>query len=207
MFNQKPYKIYKNINEIIHPSISRKNISNYQVILKDELFPIQIFYPKIETELNNILIYIHGEEINNSFYTDLAIKTNQIVILIDYSNSKDCYCLEKTINFIIRELQKCNFSDNNINICGDFTGANNLLNINDRLPISIRKIFLSPNIDNLEDYGLSNFLIISNNESKAINNDNFYLIKESIYDFIHDINLVTNEKIYNIITNYLEGNR
>ena len=202
MTNKEPYKLYRNIHEIIHPSISRKNISEYRIIIKDELFPIQIFYPSKEVELKKVLIYIHSKEIDYDYYQDLALKTKRIVLVIDYQDSKEK--LIDTINYIIDELNNNNIMDDSIGIMGDFDGASLILEVNSSLVPSIKKILLSPTIIELEKYDIKDILIISNNE-KQTNYENVCIIRESIYDFVHDTNLATNEKIYYLIINYLEG--
>ena len=202
MTNKEPCKLYRNIHEIIHPSISRKNISEYRIIIKDELFPIQIFYPSKEIELKKVLIYIHSKEIDYDYYQDLALKTKRIVLVIDYQDSKEK--LIDTINYIINELNNNIIMNDSIGIMGDFDGASLILEVNSSLVSSIKKVLLSPTNLELEKYNTKNILIISNNE-KQTNYENVCIIKESIYDFVHDINLATNEKIYYLIINYLEG--
>ena len=44
----KKYKLYRTLYDIIHPSISRKNITNYNIIINEKLLPLQIYYPKKE---------------------------------------------------------------------------------------------------------------------------------------------------------------
>ena len=202
MANKEPCKLYRNIHEIIHPSISRKNISEYRIIIKDELFPIQIFYPSKEVELKKVLIYIHSKEIDYDYYQDLALKTKRIVLVIDYQDSKEK--LIDTINYIIDELNNNNIMNSSIGIMGDFDGASLILEVNSSLVPSIKKILFSPTIVELEKYDTKDILIISNNE-KQTNYENVCIIRESIYDFVHDINLATNKKIYYLIINYLEG--
>ena len=202
MTNKEPCKLYRNIHEIIHPSISRKNISEYRIIIKDELFPIQIFYPSKEIELKKVLIYIHSKKIDYDYYQDLALKTKRIVLVIDYQDSKEK--LVDTTNYIIDELNNNIIMNDSIGIMGDFDGASLILEVNSSLVSSIKKVLLSPTNLELEKYNTKNILIISNNE-KQTNYENVCIIKESIYDFVHDINLATNEKIYYLIINYLEG--
>ena len=202
MTNKEPCKLYRNIHEIIHPSISRKNISEYRIIIKDELFPIQIFYPSKEIELKKVLIYIHSKEIDYDYYQDLALKTKRIVLVIDYQDSKEK--LVDTTNYIIDELNNNIIMNDSIGIMGDFDGASLILEVNSSLVSSIKKVLLSPTNLELEKYNTKNILIISNNE-KQTNYENVCIIKESIYDFVHDINLATKEKIYYLIINYLEG--
>lgn len=202
MTNKEPCKLYRTIHEIIHPSISRKNISEYRIIIKDELFPIQIFYPSKEVELKKVLIYIHSKEIDYDYYQDLALKTKRIVLVIDYQDSKEK--LIDTINYIIDELNNNNIMNSSIGIMGDFDGASLILEVNSSLVPSIKKILFSPTIVELEKYDTKDILIISNNE-KQTNYENVCIIRESIYDFVHDTNISTNEKIYYLIINYLEG--
>lgn len=202
MTNKEPCKLYRTIHEIIHPSISRKNISEYRIIIKDQLFPIQIFYPSKEVELKKVLIYIHSKEIDYDYYQDLALKTKRIVLVIDYQDSKEK--LIDTINYIIDELNNNNIMNSSIGIMGDFDGASLILEVNSSLVPSIKKVLLSPTIIELEKYDIKDILIISNNE-KQTNYVNVCIIRESIYDFVHDINLATNKKIYYLIINYLEG--
>ena len=202
MANKEPCKLYRNIHEIIHPSISRKNISEYRIIIKDQLFPIQIFYPSKEVELKKVLIYIHSKEIDYDYYQDLALKTKRIVLVIDYQDSKEK--LIDTINYIIDELNNNNIMNSSIGIMGDFDGASLILEVNSSLVPSIKKILFSPTIVELEKYDTKDILIISNNE-KQTNYENVCIIRESIYDFVHDTNISTNEKIYYLIINYLEG--
>lgn len=202
MTNKEPCKLYRTIHEIIHPSISRKNISEYRIIIKDELFPIQIFYPSKEVELKKVLIYIHSKEIDYDYYQDLALKTKRIVLVIDYQDSKEK--LIDTINYIIDELNNNNIMNSSIGIMGDFDGASLILAVNSSLVPSIKKILFSPTIVELEKYDTKDILIISNNE-KQTNYENVCIIRESIYDFVHDTNISTNEKIYYLIINYLEG--
>ena len=202
MANKEPCKLYRTIHEIIHPSISRKNISEYRIIIKDQLFPIQIFYPSKEVELKKVLIYIHSKEIDYDYYQDLALKTKRIVLVIDYQDSKEK--LIDTINYIIDELNNNNIMNSSIGIMGDFDGASLILEVNSSLVPSIKKILFSPTIVELEKYDTKDILIISNNE-KQTNYENVCIIRESIYDFVHDTNISTNEKIYYLIINYLEG--
>ncbi|MDO5003489.1 MAG: hypothetical protein Q4E39_04600 [bacterium] len=202
MNNKEPYKLYRSIYEIIHPSISRKNISEYKIILKDDLSSVQVFYPSKEIELNEVLIYIHGKDIELSYYSSLAIKTKQVVIVIDYRKDK-INTLSKTVNYIINELNSDKLNIKNISIMGDFDGASIIL---DKLSnFSLKKVLLSPTVTDLNSYNLSNVMVISNNEKQTNINNNIIVIRDSIYDFIHNIDVISNEKIYYLIINYLNG--
>ena len=53
---------------------------------------------------------------------------------------------------------------------------------------------------------ITNTLVLSNNvDIVSVNNMDYKLLKESLYDFMHDIDLATNEKIYKIIIDYIKG--
>lgn len=135
------YKLYRTVYEIIHPTISKKNISNYKIVLKEELLPLKIFYPKKISKLQKILIYLPGKkEIVNKTKSydevckELVERLNLLVIAIDYSKDEesyeqdviDCY---KTINYLIEELEKLEFKGKNIIVMGDSIGASILANI------------------------------------------------------------------------------
>lgn len=127
------YKLFRAVYEIIHPTISKKNISNYKIIVKEDLIPLRIFYPKKISKIEKIVIYIHGSlEISNNLknYTEVCQKivenTDALLIALDYE-SKEYQELTKscinTINFLIKELNKINISSNNITVMGDSLGA------------------------------------------------------------------------------------
>lgn len=209
MLKKETCKLYRNFYEIIHPSISRKNISEYRIIFQEEMISVQIFYPNKEIELDHIMIYIPGSSTYPDYYEKLAVKTNQIVILLDdNSNKKEDY--EKIINYIIEESLKCNIDFDNITIISDFHGTDYLLelegNFYDKKVKKIRKILLSPYKEDLTQYSLTNTLILSNNEAQKYSYMiNYDLIKESIYDFIKDNNCAENDGVYLKITNYING--
>lgn len=205
--SKKTCKLYRNVADIINPSISRKNISDYKIVFNDELVPVQVYYPGINSSLENISIYIHGREICNDFYEEYAIKTNNIVIVIDYSRDNYEEELEKITNYIIEELVKEKIKYENITLIGDFTGSDIIIELNDKINKfnKMNKILISPIDDDLNKYSFTNTLILSNNEDQVSNEKmEYYLLKESLYDFIHDIDIVTNEKIYKYILDFIE---
>lgn len=210
MVKKETYKLYRSFYEIIHPSISRKNISEYKIVFSDDIIPVQIFYPKKEVQLNRIMIYLKGNNTYNSYYEDLAFRTNQIVILIDnlVIYSKEDYF--NVVHYIIEEALKCNIGSKNICIMGDFNSVNTIFYLenmlNNKKYLDIKKIVLSPNINSLEKANLKNALMLSNNEAlKTSQRKDYQLIKESIYDFINDEFAVANEGIYIKIINFING--
>jgi hypothetical protein len=55
------YKLYRSVREILHPTISKRNISNYKIILDEEILPIRIFYPKKISNIKKVIIFIRGD--------------------------------------------------------------------------------------------------------------------------------------------------
>lgn len=130
------YKLYRNVYEIVHPTISKKNISNYRIVLKDDLMPLRIFYPNKVSNLTSIIIFVHGDGmVSNCFakYSkickEMAITLNQLVIALDYDEIgqgglldfyESCY---RVIAYLYYELAKLQIDTNRISIMGDSTGA------------------------------------------------------------------------------------
>ncbi len=208
MEKSKTWKLYRNMSEVIHPSISRKNISEYKIILGEKMIPLEVFYPKKNVTLDKIIIYIHGEDINYSYYEKLALETNQLILLLDYSKNYQINDIRNYVEYIITELLDCKLKEDNITIMGDFSGGDVILQIDylfeNTIYKNIKKILLSPKDEQLDKYHTSNILVLSNNENQLGNKGiKFQLLNESIYDFTHDINLVPNEKIYYYIKQYI----
>ena len=85
------YKLYRNVKDLIHPSISKRNISDYKIIFNDDLLPVRVFYPKKVSHMDKVVIYIPRDgKVTDSYgsYTliskDLALKLNRCLISIDY---------------------------------------------------------------------------------------------------------------------------
>ena len=136
--NEDKYKLYRTVHEIIHPTISKKNISNYRIVLEDNLSPLLIFYPSKVSKIDKIIIYLHGDpkitkcSNNNDFCKDLAIKTSSLIISLDYDELtyRNLYNLAKrTIKYLMEKLKEENITDSNIVLMGDSSGANIISNI------------------------------------------------------------------------------
>ncbi len=207
--SKKTCMLYREVKDILSPSISRKNISDYKIIFREDLSPVQIYYPNIDVELDKISIYIHGREICSDLYEEYALKTNNIVILIDYSKETYLEDLDLIVNYIIKELHKAKISYKSISLVGDFTGSDIIFELSSKIDKKIfdemDKILISPIEDDLSKYEFSNTLVLSNNEEQVSNDKmEYHLLKESLYDFIHDMDIVTNEKIYKYILDFIE---
>ena len=198
-------KLYRNVHDILHPSISRKNISQYKIILKDKMPTVSVFYPEIDAKLDKVAIYIHSDELLTNFYEEFAARTGMIVLLINYSGSNVLEDVSKVGKYLYEELNSCEID--NVILVGDFTGSDVILELSERTDDlwykNIGKILLSPTIVDISKY---NALVLSNNEEQiASKRMDYHLVKESIYDLTHDMFIATNEKLYKYINKYIKG--
>ena len=153
------YKLFRSIKEILHPTISKRNISNYKIVIKEDIFPIRVFYPQRVTGISKIIIYIHGNgKVTNCYgkYSDIckkiALETNHLVIAVEYEEEDNLFKkmykkIAKTIKYLYKELEKNNIDLKNITLMGDSTGCNIITGINNLNPNqeSIKKeIFFYP---------------------------------------------------------------
>ena len=111
--NEIIYKLFRTVTEILHPTISKKNISNYKIIIDEEILPVRIFYPKKVSNLDKAIIYIHGNGIVTDCvekYSDIckkiASKTDRLVIAIEYNEDKHKY--KEILNLILQIKQSWN---------------------------------------------------------------------------------------------------
>ncbi len=136
------YKLYRSVDALIHPVISKKNISLYKIILDENILPVRVFYPKKMSETKEIIIYMHGEisvvgseNEYGSILKTLAYDLNKIIVAIDYNtylNYKDIVLNSySTIKYLYDEFNKIGYT--NLILSGDSTGAGLLIHINDLL--------------------------------------------------------------------------
>lgn len=187
-------RLYRKLYDIMHPSISRKNISEYQIILQDDLIPVRIFYPDTDAKLDKIVIYVHGSKVNYQIYEDFAKKTNSIVIFLDYKNENMVNDCNNMIKYILEELVKCSINLDNVMLVGDFLDSDFILNLEDIN--NIKKILLFPKIEGKLE--LNNLFVIAAKDVD-ISCDHLYKIDERVEDFTLYNNIVLNDKIYKII--------
>ena len=131
------YKLYRTVYEIIHPTISKKNISNYKIIIQENLLPLRIFYPKKISKIERVIIYIHGKRwMVNGFYSykevceRLVQEMDSLVIVIDYENDSYQKVVDKsyqTIKYLKEGLNRIGIQ--NIIAIGDALGASILSNV------------------------------------------------------------------------------
>ena len=57
-------KLYRNLYELIKPSISRKNITEYSIVLNDNVLPIKVFYPQNRIGIESSYFILTGCKTN-----------------------------------------------------------------------------------------------------------------------------------------------
>lgn len=144
--NEEKYRLYRTVRDLLHPSISKKNISNYKIIINDDILPLRIFYPKRVTNIEHIMLFIHGDsnitgchknyaEISSTFSKEF----NNLVISIDYDNytilpkkevNRKIY---NTIKKIYKDLLNINIKYENITLLGDSTSATTILTLTKKM--------------------------------------------------------------------------
>ena len=171
--NNERYKLFRNMYEIIHPTISKKNISNYKIVFDEGILPVRVFYPKRLANLSSVVIYVPGEgNISNCYgeyeniLKDMAINLDKLVIAIDYFDEeiKYPYIFDKIYNcidFIINELGNNNILSGNIVLMGDSFGSNlvsgiTLKRIDEDKVIDYKEVLFYPIISG-EYYGKSKY--------------------------------------------------
>lgn len=192
------YKLYRTVREILHPTISKKNISEYKIIVDDNLLPLRIFYPQKVTNMNKVTIYIHGDiiltnckakyaEISNK----IALSTDNLVISIDseeltnVTNKKYISKMYETTKYLIEELYKLNIV--NIKLLGDSTGSTTILNFKDNLKkdnLNLKTILFYPVLS-------SKYITKKNKTNKDIY-DNSLIIIGSEDECYEEIKMYTN---------------
>lgn len=142
---EEKYKLYRTVKELLHPTISKRNISNYKIVVDENLLLLRVFYPKKVSNIHDVILFIPGEGSITDCegqYSDissyLSKELDKMVISIDYEKAADQIeslldRIYETLSFIYNQLIKEGLSVNNINLMGDSTGANIVLNIVERM--------------------------------------------------------------------------
>ena len=205
MNNIKKYRLYRSLYDILNPTISRKNISNYNIVINKDILPIEVYYPKKNIKISNIIIYIPSSNDTNNLYSDLAINTNNLVIVLNYDDNKDnCY---NTIKYIYDNVK--DIITDNITIMTDKEGSEIEEYIIDKsyktndFKIS-KAILLEPTIS-LNENIINNSLIVINKDSNNKVLNNYNLTEVYLNDFFNGNSTILNERSYNLINNYIGG--
>lgn len=182
------YKLYRNVYEILHPTISKKNISNYKVVFDEKLLPVLVFYPEKISNVESIIIYVPGDGKVNGCYgkyssicKKIAKETKSIVITIDYFNSTIKYPtvvnkISKLIKYLYDELNSNGYSNEKITLLSDSLGSKITSSVVTKLiskGISINKlVLLYPVVkDSYDNYSWNESLMSINfNLDKRVEN-------------------------------------
>lgn len=136
------YKLYRTVYEIIHPTISKKNISSYRIVFNDEVLPVRVFYPKKVSNISKVIIYIPGfGEVSgclggySEIIKNIAYETEELVIALDLDDLEEFNYLEvfdkcfASFSYLSLELEKLGIASSNITLMGDSVGATLALSI------------------------------------------------------------------------------
>lgn len=189
-------KLYRNLYEIVHPSISRRNITEYQIVLDENVLPIQVFYPGVEVEIKTMILYLPGEMRDDSFYEELAKQMNSTVLLLEFLESDEEKRYEKTIHYIWDELKRYSIHDN-LSFMADGIGCH-ILNEMDGFCLS-KKVYLSPLFQLKKE--LKNSIVITNQEEK--NAQNFYSFHGDFSHVMDEDGLAIRESIFSIARDFI----
>ncbi len=217
---EEKYKLYRSVKELLHPTISKRNISNYKIVVDEKLLLLRVFYPKKVSNINDVIIFIPGEgEITDceGLYSDISAhiskETDKMVISIDYEKSckNITELIEKiyvTMEYIYNELIKGNISKDRITLMGDSTGANVLLNIIEKMNnnnLKVGQMILFYPVLSGEYKGKTKYLSIKENTS--VNYNLIPKLKEYYKNTPKEIfPLAVNKKIEYPTTLLLSGN-
>lgn len=187
------YKLFRTVNEILHPTISKKNISDYKILMEDDILPVRVFYPKQVTNIDKIIIYVHGDgEVTNCMekYSDIcknfAVKSNSLVIAVEYDDIKGNYRdivneISNCIKYLYDKLIMNNILEENIILMSDSTGSHITSLIKD-IPIRKRILFYP--------------VLGVNYTKKDMKNEDFNIgLIERINKYFHDLKVVNEASI------------
>jgi len=133
--NEIKYKLYRNVRELLYPSISKKNISDYKVIVDEDVLPVRVFYPKKVSNLDKIILFVHGDSkvtgCNGEYESickKIAKETNHLLIAVDYKLDSSIKKnlrekVSQTIIYLTRELERNSILNNNITLMLESTSA------------------------------------------------------------------------------------
>lgn len=211
--NEIKYKLYRNVRELLYPSISKKNISDYKVIVDEEILPVRVFYPKKVSNLDKVIIFVHGDSkvtgCNGEYESicrKISIHTNHLLIAIDYKldSSKKKKMREdfsNTIIYLKRELERNNILNSNITLMLESTAAL-LLKKEYEEKFPIRTVLFYP-VFNINYNQLDNYpSVIYNQQFQEFLIDNIkshcmkYLYKREINNEIGDVYIPKNTMIF-----------
>ena len=127
--NKEMYYMYRDVENILSPSISKKNISNYRLLLDEDLLAIKVFYPNKLATIDSVLFYFHGvgdislvKKGYSSLCGEIAKRCDVLVIAIDYDDPyKENNNVKRSYDTIKKICEGIDFS--NVYVGGDSYGG------------------------------------------------------------------------------------
>ena len=173
------YKLYRTVGEILHPAISKKNLSDYRIIIDDKKYPMRVFFPKKVSEIHKVILYVHGnaevtecEGKYSSICRLINTKTDRLLIAIEYEEEKNHYeemvqKVYETIKHIYQELLENGIREEDICFMGDSTGCHIMTGIHyynhGEIPIK-KEVLFYPTLS-LEYFGKTSYESITKQEN------------------------------------------
>ena len=205
------YRLYRTVEELITPSISKKNISNYEIVFNDDLLPVRVFYPNKVSNIEKVIIFIPGMNKTSKFkytsiFNKLSLEIDTTIIAIDYYSVENNLVnnITKIVDYLYKELLRIGISKDNIILMSDSEGCNYSININNEIE---KEILLYPLVDDKEittkrkrliiNGELDNTKDIGKNISEKIDNCTYKLIENATNGFLSSTD-------YDIIKNYIK---
>lgn len=188
---EEKYRLYRTVKEILHPTISKRNISNYKIIIDEKNLPLRVFYPKKVSNINKAIIYVPGdgkvtkcEGKYSEISTNISRYLDSMVITIDYEEENNSINelsnnIFETIKQIYIGLIDAKIIKENITLMGDSTSATILLNLTEKITknkIDVGKMILFYPILSGEYFGKTKYKSIL--EDNTINHNLIKRIKK-----------------------------
>ncbi len=202
------YKLYRNLHDIIHPSISRKNISDYEIVMDDKVVSVNIFYPAIGVEISKAIIYIPDKIKNHDIYIDLAKETENLILVINYTDKNkfnDCYNI---IKYIYNNIEEAGINKEDITIMSDYAGSTLEMEVIEKS--NMTKDFVVSNTIMIDPKKQIDAKIMNNNKILVITDNNskqtkkeFKKINSYLSGFVKGDNLAASENVYSLINEFL----
>lgn len=194
------YKLYRTVYEIIHPTISKKNISSYRIVFNDDVLPVRVFYPKKVSNISRVIIYVPGvAEVTGclgdyaEICRNIAHETEELVIALDLDDIDSSSFLDvfdwcyKSFLYLRTELEKLGILDKDITLMGDSIGASTILGMVRKSEASKSRLVLF--------YPVVSACCLDRN-SKGIDSLVIKKIKKFYKEHVKDKKMLSNEIIF-----------
>lgn len=194
------YKLYRTVYEIIHPTISKKNISSYRIVFNDDVLPVRVFYPKKVSNISRVIIYVPGvTEVTGclgdyaEICRNIAHETEELVIALDLDDIDSSSFLDvfdwcyKSFLYLRTELEKLGILDKDITLMGDSIGASTILGMVRKSEVSKSRLVLF--------YPVVSACCLDRN-SKGIDSLVIKKIKKFYKEHVKDKKMLSNEIIF-----------